>query len=52
MAERRVAPPYLTAELRDERARQDWERIQAGLLEGFQIEAKAPSTISLSKGSL
>jgi hypothetical protein len=52
MAERCVAPPCVTAKLGDERARQDWERIQTGLLEGVEIEAKAPGAISLSKGSL
>jgi hypothetical protein len=50
MAERFVAPPQVIAELRDEKARQYWDRIQAGLIEGVEIEVKAPDAISLSKG--
>jgi hypothetical protein len=50
MAERFVSPPQVIAELRDEKARQYWDRIQAGLIEGVEIEVKAPDAISLSKG--
>ena len=51
MAKRFVAPPQVIAELKDEKARQYWERIQAGLIEGVEIEVKSPDAISLSKGT-
>lgn len=50
MAKRFVAPPQVIAELKDEKARQYWDRIQAGLIEGVEIEVKSPDAISLSKG--
>lgn len=50
MAERFVVPPQVVAELRDEKARIYWERIQAGLIEGVHVEVKTPDAISVGKG--
>jgi len=50
MAERFIAPPQVIAELRDEKARQYWDRIQAGLIDGVNVEIRSPDAISLTKG--
>jgi RNA-binding protein NOB1 len=50
MAQTFYTVPQVVAELRDEKSRTYWERIQAGLIEGVQVQVRAADPVSLAKG--
>lgn len=49
LAQRYLIAPQVLAEIRDKRAREHFERL--GLVEGVEVEVRAPDALSMARGS-